>query len=367
MLNLVIFLPLLPLSISQSIWDLEYDRKFGSRATFFFRGSVGFLLSFLILGVSFENSLMTLLVLSFFIGVAGSIIQGSLLQMASFVSPDDSGLKVAVSTGLQASGILVLIVSLSTNFGRDDKDDGKLLFFGTIFILDALCYFSFIWLLFVRQVVTASMFRRDTLIGASTSISLMNSGALLDGYNSESGTIDGDDAEEIGVTMSNWEIFEDCKSICFSILVTVTSSMTIGSYFTQVKSDSPMLPQVLFFTRLFADVLARPTALLLSMTSAMSISMFAFVRLMLVPLFFIVASDPDWFPSSDDMVLVVLVAFFAFSSGYIVTVCFNAAPLSLPEGCSESTLTKQASLLNVFLCSSVVLGVLLAFPTVAYV
>ena len=249
-------------------------------------------------------------------------------------------------------------------------------------LITFILHFSFIWLLFVRQVVTASMFRRDTLIGASTSISLMNSGALLDGYNSESGTIDGDDAEEIGVTMSNWEIFEDCKSICFSILVTVTSSMTIGkyalffdvnthtflgSYFTQVKSDSPMLPQVLFFTRLFADVLARPTALLLSMTSAMSISMFAFVRLMLVPLFFIVASDPDWFPSSDDMVLVVLVAFFAFSSGYIVTVCFNAAPLSLPEGCSESTLTKQASLLNVFLCSSVVLGVLLAFPTVAYV
>ena len=94
MLNLVIFLPLLPLSISQSIWDLEYDRKFGSRATFFFRGSVGFLLSFLILTIPFESSLITLLILSFFIGVAGSIIQGSLLQMVSFVSPDDSGLKV---------------------------------------------------------------------------------------------------------------------------------------------------------------------------------------------------------------------------------------------------------------------------------
>ena len=143
-------------------------------------------------------------------------------------------------------------------------------------------------------------------------------------------------------------------------------SVYIGSFFTQVKSDSQSLPQILFFTKLFTDFLGRPTALLISITSDYVISIFSFLRLLLVPFFFFAATSdsPEDFPNSDEL-LIGLVAYFAFTSGYIVTVCFQVGPLCLPNNCDESTITKQANLLNVFLCTSIVLGVLLALPTIA--
>merc|ERR1712151_550027 len=182
----------------------------------------------------------------------------------------------------------------------------------------------------------------------------LNSGSLLDINDDPSIDISVSVAES-GITMSYWEIFQDVHLCCFSILITVTSSMTIGAYFTQVHSDSQSLPQVLFFTRLFTDFLGRPTALLISINSSYIISIFSFIRLLLVPFFFLAAASdsPQDFPNSDGL-LIALVAFFAFTSGYIVTVCFQAGPLCLPDDCDESTITKQASLLNVFLCTSVV-------------
>jgi len=198
------------------------------------------------------------------------------------------------------------------------------------------------------------MFIRDSQLRAS---SLRD--ALLD--------IDSDPVMDTttSATLSYWEIFQDCKLCCFSLLITVSSSMAIGSFFTQIKSDSQSLPQMLFFTKLFTDVLGRPTALLISINSDYTISIISFIRLLLVPIFFLAATSdsPEDFPNSDEL-LIGLVAFFAFTSGYIVTVCFQVGPSCLPDNCDESTITKQASLLNVFLCASIVLGVLLALPAV---
>ena len=91
-----------------------------------------------------------------------------------------------------------------------------------------------------------------------------------------------------------------------------------------------------------------------------TIAILSIIRLSFVPLFFIAASA-EWFPRSDALVI-FLVGFLAFTSGYIFTVCLQVAPTKLPENYEESSLTKQANLLNFSFCISMVFGTLITFP-----
>merc|ERR1740129_814307 len=121
--------------------------------------------------------------------------------------------------------------------------------------------------------------------------------------------------------------------------MTVASSMVMGCYFSEVNTSSEMLPQVLFFTRMFTDFFGRPAALFIPVNSDYKIFTFSLIRLALVPFYF-VAAAADWFPTTDEL-LIGLVAFFSFTSGYIVTICFQIAPNYLPEGSDEAALTRQ--------------------------
>merc|ERR1711920_1056503 len=265
--------------------------------------------------------------------------------MASFVCLGGR-LKVAVSSGLQASGIIVLFVSLGTGFGSNASDEGKFAFFFSIFVANLLCLIGFFWL-FVRDVVPKSMKRRDSQLELDQKDLWMDEGEDVT-------TSQGPTSSLKIYSMTFKKVFHCTKLSCCCIFLTVSSSMAVGSYFGEVVSDSESLPQLLFFTRLFADFAGRPILLCFTIESVPIVAIFSLIRFLAIPLFFVLAKK-----GGVDAILFLLVAFYSFTSGFIVTACFQAAPKSLPENCRDGdNLTKQASLLNIFLCFSIVIGVI---------
>jgi hypothetical protein len=90
------------------------------------------------------------------------------------------------------------------------------------------------------------------------------------------------------------------------------------------------------------------------------------LRWILVVLFFVNASAVfTEIPSSlQDVLSIGLVAAIAFLSGYLVTSCYQLAPLQLPVG-GDNNVTKQASLLTVAFAFSAVIGLLISFILIA--
>jgi hypothetical protein len=119
LLNLAIYLPLLPISLAQAVWDQDYDLKYTSRNTFLVRGVIGFSLG--IVGtyrMITSDRLPSVVINALLQGTGGAILYGTLNQLASlaattvvFVEDKNKGqLQTAVSAGVQAS--LFLISSL---------------------------------------------------------------------------------------------------------------------------------------------------------------------------------------------------------------------------------------------------------------
>ena len=151
--------------------------------------------------------------------------------------------------------------------------------------------------------------------------------------------------------------------------------MSIASWFNRVQSVDPAftaLPQVLFYTRILADLLGRPATLLLTTTtdnddkptlSFLYIGLLASLRLIFVPYFFLAYATSNNKVPRSDVAVIAGVAAFAFSSGFVVTLCYQEAPsVLLSSGArqvdSSFNATKQARLLNVCFSASVVLGLM---------
>lgn len=352
-LNLVVFGPLLPVTIAQALWDLKLDKRFKSWNSFSFRGTVGYSITFvcLLLLPWASSSLTILAITSLFLGLSSAALHGMLKQMASFIYPNCGRLPAAVTAGLQASAILVLIVSVTSGFGRCANEKGlKLFYFSTAGML-LICWLSFSLLLRSSQGVLRSMRRRDSLFEDEADRPLLSGSAME--YDDEFGRDD---------ELSLWQLSKKSWPVCLTIMFTVSSSMAVSSWFNRFESADPLnqsFPQILFYTRLFADLLGRPATLCLTTKSSSLILFLSTARLLLSPLFFIYSSTT--LLPKNDFAAVVSVFLFAFTSGYLVTLAYQLAPTLLSDNERERNLTKQTSLLSIFFSVSVVLGLCATF------
>merc|ERR1711862_377731 len=211
--------------------------------------------------------------------------------------------------------------------------------------------------------------------------------------------------------------------ICLSIVLTVSSSMAVASWFNRVESQDPnnqSLPQVLFYTRLVADLLGRPATLLLPSLESepnsgssdnnnnsngsndnddngsinndyggdeynfsnnndterkksiwnviMILLIIVSLRLLFVPFFFLYTASGSGDNKSsitipkNDLGITLGVFMFSFSSGFLATWSYQLAPMLLTDQAErEFNTVKQASLLNVCFSASVLLGLILSF------
>jgi hypothetical protein len=351
-LNFAVFVPLFPITMAQARWDSYFDRRYKSLRSFSFRGIVGFAVTAATVALVplASHNLVALSVLTTLMGTASAVLQGMLKQMASFIYPKCARLPAAVSCGMQASAFFVLFVSLTTGFGSSGKSQGLDSFYISITVLVGLCWICFHLLISRCHDVFESMLRRDSSICGLRE-------PLLDSAEADPEPIE----SPVDAEMDYNALWRTSWPCCVSIMVTVASSMSVASWFNRVESSDPLnqsLPQVLFYTRLLADLFARPATLLVTPPSARCLLTVSMFRLLFVPLFFVYTSM-DNIPRSD-VVVTCGVAVFAFSSGYIVTCCYQLAPSMLNMEQQNST-PKQVGLMNVCFSGSLLCGLIASF------
>lgn len=353
-LNLAVYLPLFPIFLAQALYDSHYDRVYQSQRSFFFRGTLSFLLTLVAVGLIplASHNLMFLSTIALVLGTASAVLHGTLKQMASFVYSNCERLPAAVASGMQASAALVLSVTLSTGFGHCGDSSKLNMFFTCIAVIISICWASFQALMSSSPDVERSLFRRDSPIGGLVEPLLSTTEEECDerGHESRPGDV------------AYRELWNSTWQACGALMVTVGSSMAVASWFNRVQSEDPTnlsLPQVLFYVRLFADLLGRPATLFFPIKSIRCIGVMAGLRISVVPIFFIYCST-DIIPKNDALVI-ASVALFSFSSGYLATSCYQLAPALLTEDLHVSASSKQAGLLNVCFAVSVLLGLLVSF------
>jgi len=362
-LNLAVYLPSVPISLAQAKYDHEFDREFGSYRTYFFRGVVGFIFSILGTCIILHSKSQALVILAAIMqGLGGSVLLGILNQMASFVSSSGRS-KAAVSTGVQASALVVLAVSLITGFGSSDDDSMLGTFFSIIIYLECFFLGVFALLMMSTRSVYASMIRRD--INSSSS----RNSLLVDNDNDN----ENDDEDENDPTSRQlsdneqyYEIFERTKYCCIILVITLVPSFLVGSWFTIIETDWMRLPQILFYTRIGADLCGRIATIARPPASVEALGMLAGLRLIPVAFFFHNSMHVNATLPIHDVLSIILVAIIAFLSGYLVTGCFQLAPALLgSDAQDDSKLSRQASLLNVAFSFAALGGLLSSFALVA--
>jgi len=150
------------------------------------------------------------------------------------------------------------------------------------------------------------------------------------------------------VAITNW-MFGRLWKICAILVDTISSSMAVSSWFNRFDGN---LPQVLFYARIFADLLGRP-ATLCAQPSVNTMGALAGLRLIFVPYFFLVIFRV--FPTAR-VFLITGVLGFSFLSGYIVTLCYQVAPQLVPNTNNATKLLTK--LLNVCFGGAVLFGLL---------
>lgn len=359
-LNLAVYAPLLPITSVQAAWDSYFDRQYQSLKSYSFRGHISFtttLMCTLLLPLC-SRSLPFLSMNALFLGISSAVLHGMLKQMASFVYCDCGRLPAAVTSGMQASAILILIVSIATGFGRGASMEGLNAFYFSIAGLVVCCWACFQALMNCSKDVVSSMYRRDSSMFESMGEPLMSNGDT----EAQDSLEEAPTASEPFVEMSVKDLWKWTWPACISIALAVGSSMSVASYFNRVTSqyaNNQSFPQLLFYTRLFADLLGRPATLFCSPKSATTLLTLSVFRLAFVPLFFLYITT-NWIPKNDALATLGVFA-FAFTSGYIATLSYQLAPALLRESERERNSIKQTSLVNVCFSAAVVGGLGLAF------
>ena len=368
-LNLAVYVPLLPISLAQARWDQKFDLQYQSRRTFLVRGVVGFLLGLIgtiqmVRGHQNPHSgLSSLVIHALLQGTGGAILYGALNQLASFVGSDDGRqLKTSVSAGVQASALVVLAVSIATGFGVHNAPRFSM-FLWNIVAIEGICFILFLWLLTSRPQVAAAMIRRDSSLrleeDAMDEEAMMGTPLIESPRSSQRGSS--------VIELSFCELLQRSASCCWVMVVTLVPSFLVGSWFTQVQTNWMALASWLFYIRIAADFIGRVATIAVPPRKLSHLTWTCLLRLVPVIIFFINAHQATALGGGPmaDLLSIVLVATIAFLSGYLVTGCFQLAPMGLDWQIRQANVAKQASVLTVAFAVSALGGLLSSFTLMA--
>jgi len=195
------------------------------------------------------------------------------------------------------------------------------------------------------------------------------------------------------ISFSRDDLWRHSRSCCFVMALTLIPSFLVGSWFTNVQTNWMELAQILFYVRIGSDLVGRLATIIFPPSSSGSKAVrdllwLAGLRWGAVLIFFLNSSkllpiprsfdgdrlnndsnDAMFFlggknHSARDYLSIVLVGSIAFFSGYLVTSCYQLAPLQLPIEVRPMLAAKQASLLTVAFSVSAITGLVTSFVLV---
>ena len=177
------------------------------------------------------------------------------------------------------------------------------------------------------------------------------------------------------IELSYSQLWKKTRECCLVLVGTLIPSFLVGSWFTRVETDWMQLAQVLFYVRIASDFVGRLATICVPPKSVPCLTWTMALRYIPVICFFLNSKQEgaevlieDTIPGMgnvNDLLSIFLVAVIAFQSGYLVTGCFQLAPLALPVEHRESNQSKQASMLTVAFSISAILGLLSSFALIA--
>ena len=417
-LQLVLYVPLLPVTMAQAFWDAAFDHKYPVYS-YWFRAALGYgstVVGLLLLPNS--RSLVAVCTVNLILGMASAVLQGMLKQMGSSTIccsyATTPTITAAVTAGQQAAAIVCGMVALGVRPASGNRDAAQ----DIDNVHDYLQYF-YRWIAFLvficwtccQGILTMMLRHRpeptEDEIDARPatpptpeltapllpqrqtadleSISKLQEVEKEDSLSPASSLQQrGGSAEQEADTLTSAPIsYTTLWSITWRIGcclgLTVASSMAVASWFNRIPSSSRTddLAQTLVYTRLIADLFGRPLTLWrhVQVSNTHSLVKWTVVRVAVgIPLLVAYCATDVL---RNDTIVLVGVALFSLSSGFLATSCYQSAPkellllVTLPDDddddgshhtavAASATLARQqqTNMLNVCFSFAVCLGLL---------
>ena len=153
-----------------------------------------------------------------------------------------------------------------------------------------------------------------------------------------------------------------------SIFLNVWSSILVAAFFAYVEPASGSLTHnigtILYFTRLFSDLLGRPAARMMRpgfLQNDKQVLRANWARMIFIVLFFLyILGGGSWFPQNDILIILIIFTIF-FTCGYLVVLSYEYAPMMVHTKAGKATAgTLMNSTFQWAQSSAVVMGVLMS-------
>jgi len=398
-----VYLPSLPVVVFQLKYERVFDRKVGSRRAYAIKAAIyyiamGLIMIYIPLGPGSRQVTQEpiwhrqppLLLAATLLGFISASSYGSWFQLVSFLPSENGACTAIFSMGYQGAGIIAAFLAISIGFRTNPSQSQVNLFFMSAAALEffaGACYFIMAsystvfkraltdrdreasiylsarkssssrfkmtppaatestWLLSLKseEKCTLSPSQHKTeeekqpMIDCNQPKTQQKTQDLGDLENKNHPPPSVSSSSE---SKEDWELFWVVFPCVASIFINIFASVFLLPFYTFFPSKYMKLPQVLFFTKLFADTLGRPLTLLVPVKNQNVILGASVVRVCFLGVFMAeILGFLEW----NNTTIITMVALFSTASGLIGTSAYQLAP-SLVTGSFRKT--QVASMLN---------------------
>mmetsp|Transcript_17593 Transcript_17593/g.55012 ORF Transcript_17593/g.55012 Transcript_17593/m.55012 type:complete len:450 (-) Transcript_17593:1784-3133(-) len=341
----------MPTSMLQEWYDSYWDMKLGSSWTYLVRGQLNFLaiiLAVVAVPAVLLNRVAMIAVMAV-LGVSSWMLHGTACMLASMTS---TGAISALQTGFRTPEIIAVLACYYLDIGSEASRDSLRLFFLAIALLAVSGLVA--W----TSLVLSPKIRRTLAEKDRSMHDLAARAPLLLETDADRPPLGG------ALSLSEMEhVAQHIRPCRVALFWTMFGSIFTAAFFAYATSSSGVdIEQVLYFTRLFGDLLGRPFTSLprpFFLKTGHHLAVFAIARLLFSLVYFLYVFLPN-LPRSDVFV-VADIAVFSLTSGYVGIISYEYAARDFKTAAAKTyaaTLMNTTFQLSMFL--AVALGILIS-------
>lgn len=319
----------MPTSMFQEWYDSYWDMKLGSNWTYLVRGQINFLIITLVVlvmpAVLLDRWLM--MALMAILGVSSWMLHGTACMLASMTS--NSAIS-ALQTGFRTPEILAIVACYYLEIGSTASETSIRIFFLLIATLSTSGLIA--WTSLVLQPrIRATLAEKDrTLhefdIAAEEPLLSGNAQTTARGPLAKHNYFGAVSGRRTSLSRSDMEVIAHKIWPCrVALFWTMFGSILTAAFFAYADSSNGIdIEQVLYFTRLFGDLLGRPFTSLPRprwLSTPRQVAVFAVARLVFAAVFFGYVFIPS-VPQSDTFII-ANIGIFSVTSGYLGIICYE--------------------------------------------
>lgn len=350
------YLPGLPISLLQQRYDEQIEQKFGSARAYMYRVCTAqglkivtlFIMPFVPRLVSDEDAIPNIM-LGFMvvIGIFSWTCHGTACQLCSMFPPSSTAY---LQTGFRTPEIYTVLMVWGLHLGANASEFNVVAFYYATSLIVVIGTFCWIIICRTKHAKKCFALKDETYASRVHADATGEKTSLLAG---EGGAAD-ESREEVAAAVLPCRI---------AIFLNIWSSIFSAAFFAYVQPAGNIdTEMVLYFVRLFSDLVGRPLARLPRpswISNKDQLVRIAAIRLLLLVVFFCYIGF-DWMPKSDAFIIGV-VAIFSILSGYLAVLSYEYAAASLQTKAGQSMAgTLMNSTFQTAAFTAVIMGVVVS-------